>query len=186
MTKNLRLGSGSPTLLTPEDSDISNNFTLPADDTSGPYSDSYKDVIRQHVDSVYGGYYTWGAATAGVGQQSLGSSQSSGIVDSSICPKGWKLPNKTEAETLTNRYDYSSIQQPPANWQLSGAYYGGVSVSETPNRSWFWTSEWTKMGSSWTVFPYTISLGLCSQKNQIGVEQCGGNGYGDAIRCISR
>lgn len=118
MTQNLDLGdSTKDTILTPADSDVSTNFTIPASSvqTSGTGSwISNVDTIKIYdngntwieptsagnnatvmttgtpdVSSKYiGNYYNWYAATAGTGTNSV----TFGNASSSICPKGWKLP----------------------------------------------------------------------------------------------
>ncbi len=82
MTQNLRIVDKE---ITPEDSDVTENFTIPA---SALWSDTSR--IGSHAyyggDVDYGAYYNWHTATAGTGLIS------SGNAISSICPKGWRLP----------------------------------------------------------------------------------------------
>lgn len=96
MQENLAL-SGSRTL-TSGDSDVSRNFTLPADTTSwGTNSTSNANAVQVKTGNIslsgwqegYGNYYSWQAATAGTGSSVM---SNGGNATSSICPKGWKLP----------------------------------------------------------------------------------------------
>lgn len=95
MTQNLKLGKESTSLaLTSADSDVS-SFTLTGKLSDGEFTSETVDGISYQNNSsqyyctdAYGCYYNWYTATAGTG---LGST-TSGSVESSICPKGWKLP----------------------------------------------------------------------------------------------
>ncbi len=94
MTNNLSL-KGSR-MLTTSDSDVKSNYTLPAlitSLTSTDFSESNFYLAQLYnTNSANSGntiYYSWTAATAGAGASST---LTSGSVDTSICPKGWKLP----------------------------------------------------------------------------------------------
>ncbi len=87
MTQNLRL-AGEKTL-TPADSDVKSNYTLPASSVSGfDSTNNYANQMYYAGDETNGAYYSWTAATAGTGDASL----TKGEAPSSVCPKGWKLP----------------------------------------------------------------------------------------------
>lgn len=87
MVDNLRLGKEDETMtLTSADSDVTDDYTLPASSTEG-FSDNTVDSL--YIDSNYGGYYSWCAATA----KTCSDAASNGAVATgSICPKGWHLP----------------------------------------------------------------------------------------------
>lgn len=71
----------------------------------------------------YGGYYTpytlVGGASNGLGNAS------GGKVNTSICPKNWKLPSGADVEALGGAYnnDYSKMVGSPINLQLTGGYF---------------------------------------------------------------
>ena len=130
MTQNLRL-TGEKTL-TPADSDVASNYTLPASDINGyDASNFYANQMYYAGDETNGAYYSWTAATAGTGDADL----NSGDAPSSVCPKGWKLPpnsgkgsytNFTSAAGIANNADGSNkIRSAPYNFPYAGNVYNG-------------------------------------------------------------
>ncbi len=131
MTQNLRL-QGSKTL-TPMDSDVTSNYTLPASDING-YNELnlYANQMYYAGDETNGAYYSWTAATAGTGTSSV----TSGNAPSSVCPKGWKLPpnsgngsyiNFASAAGITNSADGSNkIRSAPYNFPYAGYVYNST------------------------------------------------------------
>ena len=106
MTQNLRIINKT---LTPADSDVVSNYTIPASSVSGFYTN---DISNAYVNAE-GGFYTWYVAIA---------STSSGY---SICPKGWRLPYGSyggEFHALSNSYGgyLSALTSNPVNLTLSG------------------------------------------------------------------
>lgn len=98
MLDNLKLGFTATTIaLTPADTDISNNFTLPVlfgsgGSTTAYFARAYGPVPGDTGSGAtnYGYLYNWMTATAG---ESLSSKPAgSGNAPNSICPKGWGLP----------------------------------------------------------------------------------------------
>ena len=91
MLTNLKLGSTSGSItLTPADSNVASNFTLPQLTTGGA---SEFDLPRANgpVDNDPGNYgylYNFAAATAGETRTSL----TTGNAQHSICPASWRLP----------------------------------------------------------------------------------------------
>ena len=95
MLTNLKLGSTTGSItLTPADSNVSSNFTLPQLTTSGSSS---HDIPRAYGpvpgdtgtgSTNYGYLYNWPAATAGETTSSI----TTGNASHSICPAGWRLP----------------------------------------------------------------------------------------------
>ncbi len=98
MTQNLRIVDKE---ITPEDSDIAENFTIPA--SAGWTDKTYTAPHAYYQDDVdYGAYYNWYTATAGTGTGAL----AKGDAKSSICPKGWRLPkgeSSGEYQALYNK-----------------------------------------------------------------------------------
>lgn len=95
MLTNLKLGSTSGTItLTPADSNVASNFTLPQLTTGG---DAESDLPRAYGpvpgdtgsgSTNYGYLYNFPAATAGETQTTL----TTGNAPYSICPANWRLP----------------------------------------------------------------------------------------------
>ena len=97
MTQNLALGSGSGAItLHSYDSDVSSDWVLPQAQTSG--SDAWVNTNVKHLyatnNTTYGNYYNWFTATAGTGLDTMSSPE---IASSSICARGWQLPNGGES-----------------------------------------------------------------------------------------
>ena len=134
MTQNLRIINKT---LTPADSDVTSNYTIPASSLSG--FNAY-DTSNAYVDSD-SGFYTWYTATAGTGTVALATYGQNTTV--SICPKGWRLPtsvNSGDFQTLYNNYNSSfALRSSPANFTLSG----WVNISSHKDRGsygWYWSS----------------------------------------------
>lgn len=108
MLDNLKLGSTNGTLqLTPADSNVASNFTLPqltttgnADyDNPGAYGPIPGDTGTGSTN--YGYLYNWSAATAGESRTSH--PNTAGDAPYSICPANWRLP------TASVSGDYSAL-----------------------------------------------------------------------------
>ena len=124
MTQNLRLSSttesGGSRVLTSADSNVTRNWTFPTGSlTSG---DSYRDAYSTiSSNTSYGGYYNYCAASAGTV-----CSQSEMNATQDICPKGWRLPTRSEIDGITS---YVSAFSPVGsgyydNGSLLGAGFG--------------------------------------------------------------
>ncbi len=100
MTTNLNLAGG--TTLTPADSNVASNYTLPASSMSG-FTDNAGEYVYNSSSETCDtntpcyGYYSYAAATAGT-------NPSSGDAAYDICPKGWRLPTRGEGEVLLVNY----------------------------------------------------------------------------------
>ncbi len=151
MTSNLLL-KGRRTL-TPADSDVKSNYTLPAPLTSLSSTDfsksNYYLAQSYSASSTNSGntiYYSWTAATAGTGI----SGTTSGNASSSICSKGWKLPSGgsdgellkfTKAAAIsTSSSGSTKIQAAPYNFKLTGYIYEGSLVNTDESCCWSGTS----------------------------------------------
>ena len=107
MTKNLNLAGG--TTITPADSNVAENYILPASSMIGFHSDSNtawvynsnNDDCTQTEIGCYS-YYSFRAATANSGTSSPSDTTAS-AAPYDICPKGWRLPT-----TSKNEFDNSS------------------------------------------------------------------------------
>lgn len=117
MTENLRIANKT---ITPADSNVSSNFTIPASSNSDTDEFSQYNANNAYVDGIYGGYYTFYTATAGTG-----TSLTSGSAPSDICPKGWRLPGNSELSTLADNYNSSALMQGAPGFVLSGYAYRG-------------------------------------------------------------
>lgn len=138
MLTNLKLGSTSgPITLTPADSNVANNFTLPQLITSGATSYDNPQAIGPVPGDTgsgatnYGYLYNFAAATAGETRASL----TTGNASHSICPANWRLPTGGSPSSDFGQLDvafggtgaYASGGPSIAKWQPSGPFGGAFS-----------------------------------------------------------
>ena len=172
MTQNLRIAGKT---LTPADSDVTTNYTIPASSISGfnRYGTS-----NAYVDSD-GGFYTWYTATAGTGTYALSAQSQNTTV--SICPKGWKLPtsgNRSEFQTLYNNYPSSSVlRSNPVNLTLSGNVYSSSRYYQG-SAGYYWSSTVDSSNGA-----YLLALGTSGVAGSIFSSY---EGSGSSVRCIAR
>ena len=132
MLDNLKLGSTTNTItLTPSDSNVASNFTLPQLITSGSLSSDNPQAIGPVPGDTgsgttnYGYLYNWSAATAG--ESRITAPAGSGNAPHSICASGWRLPIGG-----TSSGDFRQLDQAfggiggssHSHWQASGAFQG--------------------------------------------------------------
>ena len=160
MTQNLRLAGG--TELNSTTSNVSSNYTLPADSTaSGTFWDN-DGSVHYSGNTDYGSYYDFCAASAGT-RCNYNSSDDS---ENDICPKGWRLPTYNEQKGIRS---YSSAFSPV----LSG-YYSGGTLYSTGSLGYWWSA--TASDSSYQYF-----LGYNgSSLNTGNIDKS----YGISVRCI--
>ena len=171
MTQNLRIIDKT---ITPADSNVTANYTIPASSISGFSSNNTSNA---YIDNTYGGYYSWYTTTAGTGTQAL--SIQGQNATASICPKGWRLPtgeNSGEFQTLYNNYNsLSALRSNPANFTLSGFVYSSSRYYQG-SLGYYWSST---VDSS--NYAYDLYL------NTSGVNPANGSNKGDgfSVRCIA-
>ena len=170
MTQNLRIAGKT---ITPADSDVTSNYTIPASSISG--FNAY-DTSNAYVDSD-SGFYNWYTATAGTGTRSF-SAQGQNTT-ASICPKGWRLPtggDNGEFKILYNNYHSSSaLRSNPVNLTLSGY----VSSS--------WHHNQGSYGYYWSATVYLSSDAYGMNLDTSGVNPASRNNkaLGFSVRCIA-
>lgn len=124
MTQNLRIAGG--TTLTSTYSNVSSSYTIPTTDlTSGNVF--YEGRIHDSGNTINGYWYNFCAVSAGT--KCNASSSSNTTYD--ICPKGWRLPTKSEIAGIIG---YSSAFSP-----VTGGYYNAGSLRTTGSGYW-WSS----------------------------------------------
>ena len=158
--------------ITSSNSDVSSSFTLPSSSTSG-FSDF--DVANVYIDPIYGGYYTWYAATAGEGKYNMTKGDSS----HSICPKGWRLPTGgtgSEFETLENLYDDNPLATPVPGFKLGGLYFYSKPLY-VGDQGGYWSSTASDRYSAYVI--QVSSSGL-------GYKVVGDKPSGGPMRCVAR
>ena len=171
MTQNLRIAGKT---LTPDDSDVTSNYTVPASSESGF---SGFDTSNAYIDSD-DGFYTWYTATAGTGTQVFSTRGQNTTV--SICPKGWRLPtggNNGEFKILYDNYNSpSALRSSPVNFTLSGYVYSS-SHRYRGSDSRYWSST-VYSGSD----AYNLGLGV----SNVYPTNLNGKHLGFSIRCVAR
>ena len=173
MTQNLRIAGKT---ITPADSNVSANYTIPSSSISG--FDSY-DISYAYIDNTYGGYYSWYTATAGTGTAAL--TVNGQNAPASICPKGWRLPtggNGGELESLYNNYPSNPVlRSNPVNLTLSGNVYSS-SRDDQGSNGYYWSS---------TVYSsYGAYYLLLDTSHVYPANYTGGKYNGRSVRCIAR
>ena len=161
MLENLRLGSTTAAItLTPADSDVASNFTLPRVVATGGTELVSSDVpvVRGPVpgdtgrgETNYGYLYNWTAATAGETTVTKPINSSDALY--SICPKGWKMPS-----VLGDEDSYKAL-----NIAFGGSQYGLLSPDPTKS----YTHKWEFAGPFRGVYAgFASSSGAY---NQVGL-----------------
>ncbi len=142
MLDNLKLGSTTaPITLTPADSNVASNFTLPqlndgtrsidwSNDPGNDYDTPYAyggPTTPLDADPTYGYLYNFSAATAGETRTSH--DENAGDAPNSICAAGWRLPRSGYADTTTWPYQNPFATNDFANLDIAfggtGAYADG-------------------------------------------------------------
>ena len=170
MTQNLRIINKT---ITPADSDVTTNYTIPASSINGFSSNNTSNA---YVDND-GGLYTWYTATAGTGTQSMSTQGQNTTV--SICPKGWRLPtsgNGGEFEALNNRYSSISDLTANADFTLSGRVHSS-SRGYQGSSGYYWSST---VNSSSNAYHLLLNTSYVYPANHSS------KNYGFSVRCIAR
>ena len=199
MLTNLKLGKTTgTTTLTPANTNIATNFTLPQLITTGATSYDNPQAIGPVPGDTssgatnYGYLYNWSAATAGETQTSMPAG--SGNAPYSICPKNWRLPvggdynsGIGEFADLDKAFGGNGMYQDSgpsiAKWNYTGPFKGALSggwISGFGDQS-SWGNLWSSSadpGDSYYAFGASFNPG----------DVYPGYGYdrdvGFAVRCL--
>lgn len=175
MTQNLAVDKGQ--VMTPSDTNIASNYTMPSNDLS--LGNSNTEARTHEGNSSTGNWYNLCAATAGE------ICYSSGWISATqdICPKDWRIPNSNQLLSLANGEYGSPIKE---EWitdyvdlftPVAAGYYGGGSLNESGISGYWWSSTHYMAGSYWGL-DYMAGYGLMGEKGG----RSAGNGF--SIRCI--
>ena len=198
MLDNLKLGKTTgTTTLTPANTNIATNFTLPQLITTGSTSYDIPQAMGPVTGDTgngatnYGYLYNWPAATAGETQITMPAGN--GNAQYSICPKNWKLPtgdttgdfaNLDKAFGGTGQYAGSG-QSNIAKWQNTGPFKGVFSG--------LWSGSFYDQGSygywwSSSAYPDNSFYAFSADVGPDGVGPGDDYGYyrsnGFGVRCL--
>ena len=199
MTQNLRLINKT---ITPNDSDITSNFTIPSTIATSNWSSNNLASAKVYDtgNREYGVYYNYYAATAGTGMVLKNKYYEWAPADSiyTICPKGWRLPTGEyggEYDSLFTAYSVSNgaadsasiFEAAPFNWAYAGFIDQRSSFNIVSQGSYgvFWTS---KKASSYEQSPLPATISNTEYEHTARIfsysHQNPQSGY--SIRCIAR
>ena len=187
MTQNLALGSNDEeTALTPDDTDISQNYTLVKGDIT-KFTSANKSTVAFYLDSTAGGFYTNNVALANSAYQAY----------ESICPKGWKIAafrtgtniNDLGWGSLFSTYgiksdDNSSLRllEEPFNFIAAGyAHNGSIVNSDSSGHSTILLAQSNWSGNDHNE-PLAIKYGNTGKIETAWLY----GGQGGNIRCVAR
>ncbi|MBR3138616.1 hypothetical protein IKG38_01195 [Candidatus Saccharibacteria bacterium] len=187
---NLRLGSTSSKVLTPADTNIVEDFTLPASSTSGftsaatsyttaAINTSYKNTVPTVTygagSGKIGTYYNYCAASAGTYclPSDFGDHSNS---DYDVCPAGWRMPTGGESGEYTAlRGSAGGDIRTVLSTANTGNFYDGARGNVNTG-GLFWSSSWQGDNASMSFLSTTSS--------NLGTITYGGRRYGASVRCI--
>lgn len=120
-------------------------------------------------------YYTWQAAVAINDTSSIIKT----VVNTSICPKNWKLPSRFEYQSLFQGVE-SGAQAAisPFFFSLSGAVTGSGSIFAQGTQGRYWTNEAASSTTAYGLLYYSNSAP--------GGTSDFGKGSGLPVRCVAR
>ncbi len=141
-------------------------YTIPA--SSSPWSDTSATTNKVHYagNTTNGANYTWYTATA----STRGS-------DYSICPRGWRLPKKSEYDTLASKKTGSWN----SGWTLAGAFFPaadrvfGGSLGNVGSGGFYWSSTAYDINNAYDL---NFNSGYVSTNGD-------GRYLGFSVRCIA-
>ena len=189
MTKNLALKLSTATTLTPDDSNVSQNWTPQFSTSLNEMETEPTDVGKSWLDTSLSesGYYQFSAATAG---SSIPLSQDHTLAPDSICPKGWKLPSAShDAPNVIGSYaelfatyhistpsaSGAELLLPPLSFTYSGAVSNLGGINSVGLTGHYWTSEILDETHAWRL------IFSSSEVDTGGIFRYRGN----TIRCVA-
>ena len=196
MTQNLRLTAeslGSNSLTTANTDNPTADFNAEfkaAERTGNAYDTAY---VAYDNNVTYGAYYSWYAATGGYGTQAVESGEANG---GSICPKGWRLPTRTEYVTLRDKAGTSTAgvttNGVPGRWiggaslDAGGAFFPSAGLSDDASaslvavgsRSRYWSSTASASTGVYVLYWNDASAGP-------SISDGFGKQYGYSVRCVA-
>ena len=172
MTQNLALDGGKT--ITPANSDVRADVTLPANITSGGGEGKVMEIATQKT-GYDGNYYNWCSAIVHDNCSTLRTEQTE-----SVCPRGFRLPSGNGDASYSDLFaeysvtSYADAEAGPLYFIRAGDYNAGYFVQGTA--AYYWTRSVYESGSYRFFFYYNTSS--FNPANIIG-------GYvGMSLRCL--
>lgn len=151
MLDNLRLGDNTTIALTPSNTNISSNWTLPASTTSGASytSPTINSSTKNSTSTSYGSgsgkrgvYYNFCAASAGTycyaENNGINVSNTEYDITGDICPAGWHLPTTSEYQSFSANNFVTTLSTP-----LSGEYnFDTGTLDSQGSYGFYWNSTY--------------------------------------------
>ena len=208
MVQNLAIGGDTAMNLTPETTDITNDFTLEGHNTNwgGANSAAGTNINRMYSNGTawmdgntkmnsgtppsatqyMGNYYNWYTATAGTGTYE---SANDVIASESICPKGWRLPTGGTVNTTTGNGEYGTLYTAYNNFATFDAAFlttrvglwSGTAVSNLGTYYGSWSATAQRSGSAYN-YAYTLTATASSINSVNSTFRY----YGNSMRCVAR
>ncbi|MBQ9019746.1 hypothetical protein IJ096_00230 [Candidatus Saccharibacteria bacterium] len=195
MVENLYL-PGSLTL-TPDDSNVTNNYTLPTSSTTGfgsstvPYmyaGGTNVSEARHRYNATYdGSYFNFPAARA------IDNPYTEGAPVTSVCPKNWRLFDNTEGSTVSTALNsianaqvfYSDINGNIANPILAGFYDTNNLINAGSSSHWYSLYYYSDyFGNAFSLLYSGSRFSTVGQIVGGSSQYCNPGIYGLSIRCI--
>ena len=135
-----------------------------------------------------GNYYTWYTATSGSGLKGLANT----VINDSLCPRGWKLPdndgNKSFYNLLDNVYQIPHnntslhrLTQSPFHFPYTGLYAHNTGYLDYySTNGYYWSNKTTTDGSE------VYNLAFYTSTNFIYNAQAKNQTWGFSVRCLAR
>jgi uncharacterized protein (TIGR02145 family) len=182
MTTNLSLGKSTTTTLTSATTNLNGgltSYTLAASSSSTMNNDNGSIYISNSTNcsssSGCYGYYSYRAATAGIGSEAFG-----GEATSDICAKGWRLPTYSELVSLKNTYTTGdTLNADPFNGVYNGwfGYNDTLKINRNGTRALYWSSLAQDNGYN----AYNLSYGSSDAYVSASIKS-----VGLGIRCVMK
>ena len=168
-------------------------YTSGSDDYDIKYNSLAECEAAGHTDCSHyhaGNYYNWSAAVASNNTSDL--TEQYTVANTSVCPKGWRLPAGPESEDessgemyamlanyseIVEEGQYKAIRTKPFWLVRTGRVYYGGSVDEATRTGFYWTSTVQASGYSYELTFDHDHIRYLDYENKMA---------GLSIRCVAR
>ena len=186
MTQNLRVQGLT---VTPALSNVATDYALPASNATADFNSYTTASVYCPGSTTTGCWYNFYATSAGT--ISGNDNPTNSTYD--ICPRGWRLPTLSEAETVLNyRTAFSPVQggfryMADRDWSTCDPSTGVVcGPTFWTERGFWWTSTSYSQSNGRSPYRYYLRDNTSSTDGAFGLstQKDGGRQSGDYIRCV--